>query len=247
MERLFSGSVDMVCDIDDVDELFGAENVVAVTTSPTAEPTALPTEEDRSALVTMQCDDVLTAYISEDGGASWRLHSTNTRWYIPVIVELDEATEDTMVFADCHNSDDGAGGFIATVLRQEAEYSTTNPLRDGFWEIVNATNDVVAPLLYQVADALTLSLSVFPDSCSMNMFLCVFCGSKVVCFLLQIQNETSLLTHFFSFCALTMAFHKVTRVVTVLFTVFSPKWTVFGTATLRESARMRFGSGTGAL
>ena len=140
----------MVCEIEDVGSLFGAENVVAVTMSPTAEPTAVPTEEDRTALVTMQCDDILTTHISEDGGASWRYHSTNTRWYIPVIVELDEVTKDTMVLADCHNADDGPGGFIATVLHQEAEYNTTDPLRNGIWEIANATNDFVYPLLYHV-------------------------------------------------------------------------------------------------
>ena len=150
IDELFYAELDMVCDIDGVGFMFGENNTVAVTSSPTSEPTTMPTEVDRSALITMMCDDVLTTHISEDAGSSWTYYSTNTQWSSPVIVELEEVTEDTMIFVDCYNANDGPGGFIATVMHQDEEYVTTNPLRDGFWEIINATNDVTSPLIYQV-------------------------------------------------------------------------------------------------
>ena len=150
IDELFYAELDMVCAITDVGSLFGENQTVAVTSSPTAEPTTVPTEEDQSALMTMMCDDVGKVFISEDGGMSWSHHSTNTHWNIPIIVELDEVTEDTLIYVDCYNDDDGPGGFVATVLHQEEEYSTTSPLRSGFWEIFNATNNVIYPLLYQV-------------------------------------------------------------------------------------------------
>ena len=146
---LFHDEVAMVCDIEDVGALFNETNTVAVTMEPTFEPTPFPTKLDRSALVTMMCDDILTTHISQDAGASWQYHSTNTHWPTPIIVELDRVSGTTMVQVDCYNHA-GPGGFISTVQFNGNEYSTTSPLRDGFWEIINATNDVVDPLFYQV-------------------------------------------------------------------------------------------------
>lgn len=147
----------MVCEIEDVGTLFDSELTVAVTKEPSSEPTPFPTKLSRTALVTMMCDDILTTHTSADGGASWQYHSTNTHWPTPIVVQLDDVDKDTMLQLNCYNHG-GPGGFIGSVQFNGNELSTTNPLRDGFWEIINATNDVVEPLLYQVAPQCTHSL-----------------------------------------------------------------------------------------
>lgn len=88
----------------------------------------------KSATVTLSCDDTGDSYYSMDGGTSWTIvGNSGTNWRTSYTFTVDDVTSETVILHDCTDSFFG-GGFIATVDYSGTTYSTTNPLSSGYWE-----------------------------------------------------------------------------------------------------------------
>jgi len=96
-------------------------------------------DTDTTATLTTHSDNKGTHFISNDGGASWTEIGTSVDWPIAFSYDLTGVSADTKIRVSV--SDNGViGGFIATVLVDGQQYSTTNPLGDGHWKLVSASD-----------------------------------------------------------------------------------------------------------
>merc|ERR1712130_560385 len=96
-------------------------------------------DTDTTATLTTHSDNKGTHFISNDGGASWTEIGTAVNWPIAFSYDLTGVSVDTKIRVSV--SDVGViGGFIATVLVDGQQYSTTNPLGDGHWKLVSASD-----------------------------------------------------------------------------------------------------------
>ena len=125
--------------------VFPTENPTTMdpTSSPSVQPTPLA---PKSAKLSLHCDNVGTTYISYDGNTFSNVGSVYA-WTEVFEVDLTDVTEDTVIRHSCY--DNGVvGAFIATIDYNGKNYSTTNPLSDGYWEIMNSSDGVTSPLVY---------------------------------------------------------------------------------------------------
>ena len=127
---------------------------------PTAEPTASPTTEPTSpsptvskttnsttASLAFHCDNVGTVYLSHDGKESWSNVGSISHWPTPFMYEVTNISTDTVLRVSCLGTGSNEG-FIATMQYGLRNYSTTNPLNDSFWRLINSTDGVTSPLVY---------------------------------------------------------------------------------------------------
>lgn len=152
----------------------GAE-VVDVTTSTTTMPPIFSTETIKSmdttvgpeskdgpltATLTTHSDNIGVHYISNDGGASssWTEIGTESYWPTAFSYHLTDVSADTKIRVSV--TDEGVvGGFIATVSFDGKQYSTTNPLRDGHWRLVSASDGDTSSLVYHEKTSSPWSIS----------------------------------------------------------------------------------------
>merc|ERR1719474_265029 len=92
-----------------------------------------------TATLTTHSDNKGVHSISNDGGASWTDIGTEGNWPTAFSYDLTGVSANTKIRVSV--SDVGViGGFIATVLFDGEQYSTTNPLQDGHWKLVSASD-----------------------------------------------------------------------------------------------------------
>jgi len=92
-----------------------------------------------AATLTTHSDDVGTHSISNDGGASWTDIGTEGNWQTAFSYDLTRVSADTKIRVSV--SDGGViGGFIATILYNGQQYSTSNPLGNSHWKLVSASD-----------------------------------------------------------------------------------------------------------
>jgi len=92
-----------------------------------------------TATLTTHSDDQGVHSISNDGGASWTAIGTESSWSTAFSYDLTGVSRDTKIRVSVSDGG-GIGGFIATVLFDGEQYSTTNPLQDGHWKLVSASD-----------------------------------------------------------------------------------------------------------
>eukprot|EP01083_Nonionella_stella_P008499 24536_1 len=101
--------------------------------------------------ITSHCDNQQTISMSEDGGNSFSvigLESDNSNFHNPwsyTIPRLTQAKAAHTVFKFSCKNMGGPGGFIASVHHDDAVYSTTNPIDNGYFSIVSSAS---SPLVY---------------------------------------------------------------------------------------------------
>ena len=99
-----------------------------------------------SARITAHCDDILTVTVSDDMGSTWTQVAYESNWVTPVEFSLTVA-EQTILKFSCQ--DQGViGGFIATILYLGATYVTTNPIQNGFFQLLSSSDGNIASLQY---------------------------------------------------------------------------------------------------
>jgi len=101
-----------------------------------------------SAQVALHCDNVGTLDISYDAGQSFETLAIQSQWTIPVYAALDDVEQDTMVLRLTCADQGVVGGFIATVRYRGADYSTTQPVENGYWKVVSSSDEATIALVY---------------------------------------------------------------------------------------------------
>jgi len=104
-------------------------------------------EGPKSAKLALHCDNVGTTYISWDGRATWTNVGTVSEWEEVFEVNLTDVTSSTVIRAQCVDAG-YVGAFIATLECEGLNYSTTHPLGAGYWRVLNSSDGVTSPLVY---------------------------------------------------------------------------------------------------
>ena len=111
-----------------------------------------------SANMTFHCDNGATTYVSQDNKESWvHVGGETTNWGTPFTYQFTDVSARTVVHVQCRDWG-SVGGFIATIWFNGQSYSTTEPLSDGLWELINSTDGVTSPLIYSTKTASTWSI-----------------------------------------------------------------------------------------
>ena len=131
----------------------------AAPTVPTIDPTAEPTHHpSKKAELTLHCDNAAIIYLSHDGKASWTNVGNTTAWFRAFNYEVTSISADTVVHVSCRDTGMVAG-LIATMHYNGQNYSTTEPLSESVWDLVNSTDGVTSPFVYSNKTASTWSIS----------------------------------------------------------------------------------------
>jgi len=99
-----------------------------------------------TATLSAFCDNWGTLAVSYDAGATFD-EVTGVRHGWDYVYSIDNVAESTVLRYSCEDGG-GAGGYMATVEVNGAQYSTTNPLSAGEWELVSSSDNDVSSLIY---------------------------------------------------------------------------------------------------
>ena len=106
------------------------------------------TDPPTNASLALHCDDVVNVSASHYGRRSWSNIYYNTGWTIPFTYQVTNVSTSTLIHVVCEDIG-GYGRFIATIHYNGQNYSTTNPLGESLWNLINSTDNVTSPLIYR--------------------------------------------------------------------------------------------------
>ena len=119
----------------------------APSSSPSAAPTDSTVHSSTKADLTLYCDDQATVYLSHNGKGSWTNVGRNGFWTTPFMYEVTNISSDTVLRVSCQDLM-GPGALIATMQYNGQNYSTTEPLNESFWDLINSTDGITSRLVY---------------------------------------------------------------------------------------------------
>ena len=100
-----------------------------------------------SAQVATHCDNRGTLFLSTDAGSTFTQVAYMDSWPTAMSYEVADVTCDTVLKMQCYDYGT-VGGVIITVDYDGVEYSTSNPITDGYWQLISSSDGVTEPLVY---------------------------------------------------------------------------------------------------
>lgn len=98
----------------------------------------------------MNCDDEAWVYLSRNEGQNFTEVGYVKNWGKTLEIDMNNCDEDTVVRVVCTDHG-GIGGFIASMefpIGKE-KYSTTDPLTDGDWRLIDSSDGIMLGLVYR--------------------------------------------------------------------------------------------------